>query len=292
MTRMFQEMVKIQDYLDKQKNRLYKLKNQYISIIYKGRLDLKSVKQIHKELYLATINSKASEKSKMFHYAYRLSSKLAKVSDKFMIDNNHYSANEGDLLAVSLYATLKHWNVFDNFKVMINNELMHHEGEIKTEMLENLWQEGRKSGHIFYVASSHADCAKDHQDYQGKIYVDAYFNRHNKELCDFIRENQFRTVQWITGKPVYFITRPHCRHYFKQYTFEQIRDGRYHIPHRKKGMKTMQTPRGATIEQYKERLETLKALYNAHQSRFLKEKILKTRILIQKWEDYYKRTKH
>ena len=259
--------------------------------MYKGRLENKSVKQIHKELYEATIKSKADgkDKNKMFHYAYRLSGRVLNTSAKMLKEQNHYVAAESEILAVSLYALFKHWNINDNFRVIINNELMSNEGKMKQDMLENLWQDGRNSGHIFYVASSHNDCAKDHLNYQGKIYVDAYYNRHNKELCEFIAENEFRTVQWVTGKPVYFVTRPHCRHYFKQYTFEQIRSGRYHIPHRQKGMKTMQTKKGANIEYYKERLEELKALYNAHQSRFLKEKILKTRILIQKWEDYYRR---
>ena len=105
-------------------------------------------------------------------------------------------------------------------------------------------------------------------------------------MCDYVRTNDIPTVQWVTGKPVYFVTRPHCRHYFRTYTFEQIKSGNYRVPHSQKGLKSMQTPADATVEMYKEQLKELQTLYNVFKTRFIRDKIQKTKILIQKWEDY------
>ncbi len=81
-------------------------------------------------------------------------------------------------------------------------------------------------GTIFFLASSHADCADDHVDYQGKIYVKENWQRFIKpekiaEIQDFITKKDIKTMEWVIGKPVYFTTRPNCRHYFTPITIEQ-----------------------------------------------------------------------
>ena len=64
-------------------------------------------------------------------------------------------------------------------------------------------------GIIFFLASSHADCADDHVDYQGKIYVKENWQRFIKpekiaEIQDFITKKDIKTMEWVIGKPVYF----------------------------------------------------------------------------------------
>ncbi len=81
-------------------------------------------------------------------------------------------------------------------------------------------------GIIFFLASSHADCADDHVDYQGKIYVKENWQRFIKpekiaEIQDFITKKDIKTMEWVIDKPVYFTTRPNCRHYFAPITIEQ-----------------------------------------------------------------------
>lgn len=74
---------------------------------------------------------------------------------------------------------------------------------------------------IFYACSSHSKPAKDHADYQGKIYVDRYWRKYCTGMMpewliaaveDFIQKNKVISVQKIMGPPVWLCTRPFCRH--------------------------------------------------------------------------------
>ena len=76
---------------------------------------------------------------------------------------------------------------------------------------------------IFYACSSHSKPAKDHADYQGKIYVDRYWRKYctgtgpewmEAAIEDFIQKNNIITVQKIMGPPVWLGTRSYCRHFF------------------------------------------------------------------------------
>lgn len=95
--------------------------------------------------------------------------------------------------------------------------------QIATDKLKNSTD---KLGIIFFIASAHADCADDHIDYQGKIYVKEDWQRYIKperidEIQSFINKNNIATMEWVISKPVYFTTRPNCRHYFRPITIEQ-----------------------------------------------------------------------
>lgn len=74
---------------------------------------------------------------------------------------------------------------------------------------------------IFYACSSHSKPAKDHADYQGKIYVDRYWRKYCTgtipewmilAIEDFIQKNKIITVQKVMGPPVWLCVRPFCRH--------------------------------------------------------------------------------
>jgi hypothetical protein len=74
---------------------------------------------------------------------------------------------------------------------------------------------------IFYACSAHSKPAKDHADYQGKIYVDRYWRKYCTgtvpewimlAIEDYIRENEIVSIQKIMGPPVWLCTRPFCRH--------------------------------------------------------------------------------
>ena len=69
----------------------------------------------------------------------------------------------------------------------------------------------------FYMASWHADSATDHAPYQGKLYYDA---NTTGEALKYAQQHNLKTLQWVTGEPVWFVTRPYCRHYFVQYSLE------------------------------------------------------------------------
>ena len=76
---------------------------------------------------------------------------------------------------------------------------------------------------IFYLCSHHANPAEDHKDWEGRIYVDRFWLSTVQDVYDdsairavkrYIRDNDVRTIQWVTGEPVYLVSRCYCKHYF------------------------------------------------------------------------------
>ena len=98
---------------------------------------------------------------------------------------------------------------------------------IQNEASDRMEQASSNLGIIFYLASEHADCADDHASYQGKLYVNEKWETiiSDKDLKErvksFIQKNNIQTLQWVKGKPVWFTTRPNCRHFLMPITIEQ-----------------------------------------------------------------------
>jgi len=216
-------------------------------------------------------------------YAGKVADKAKKL-DKGV--GQYYSAGGLDVLAVAIVKLFSKDAVNYKATVIADSEVRKFESEQKAEILVNSWKENRKDGKIFYIASKHVDSAQDHKDWQGKIYVDRYWHNYETDgrLGKFIREHNIQTVQWVTGNPVWFVTRPNCRHYFETYTVEQVLKGKYHIPNRKIGDRRLQTPRNANIEYYENRLKMLESLYKQYKTELLRKQIEKTKILISKWK--------
>ena len=73
--------------------------------------------------------------------------------------------------------------------------------------------------YVFYLCSEHNKPAKDHENWQGKIYVDRYWRGKVEDslavpTLEYIDTHNIMTIQEIMGEPVYLTTRPYCRHYF------------------------------------------------------------------------------
>ena len=162
---------------------------------------------------------------------------------------------------------------------------------------------------VFYLCSWHGDCAEDHVDWQGKLYYDRFWRRHVKDketqerVLGFIEANKMMSLQWVTNKPVWLITRPNCRHYFEQVTIKEAlsKDADELLDER--GMKrqygergTNQTIRHSTqegwynrenvlniIQKYKERLALHQRMYEIQPSETLKGYMEKDKRLIKKW---------
>lgn len=122
-------------------------------------------------------------------------------------------------------------------------------------------QRSRAKSVIFYVCSKHVAPAKDHKDWQGKIYVDRFWRAILKstdrewmipQVERYIVENDVKTIQWVMGPPVWLTTRPFCRHWFAPVLTSTVltRDPDYYTPvtHGKK------TKRGATYDYIKKNL--------------------------------------
>ena len=86
----------------------------------------------------------------------------------------------------------------------------------KKDSIRGMLQDSEK---IFFVCSKHSNCAPDHIDYQGRIYVDRFWRQKVSgsqyyAVQSYIRNHQTMTVQEVMGEPVYMTTRPYCRHFF------------------------------------------------------------------------------
>lgn len=120
---------------------------------------------------------------------------------------------------------------------------------------------GRAKKVIFYVCSKHVSPAKDHKDWQGKLYVDRYWRATLKstgtawmipQIEKYIADHDIRTIQWVMGPPVWLTTRPYCKHWFAPVLTSTVftREPSFYTPvtHGKK------TKRGATYDYIKKNL--------------------------------------
>lgn len=95
---------------------------------------------------------------------------------------------------------------------------------LATEKLNNSTDQ---LGIIFYLASEHSDCADDHANYQGKIYVKRNWETIIKQaelvprIREFINSKQLMAIEDVIEKPIWLTTRPNCRHYFIPITIKQ-----------------------------------------------------------------------
>lgn len=72
---------------------------------------------------------------------------------------------------------------------------------------------------IFFVCSYHSNCAKDHSDYQGKVYVDRFWRTKVNgsdyyKVLSYIKNRNVLTIQQVVKSPIWLTTRPNCKHYF------------------------------------------------------------------------------
>lgn len=164
----------------------------------------------------------------------------------------------------------------------INTSIRVEESQVKRDILDQTILDNRKKGIHFYIASRHLDSADDHKPYQGLIYVDK-----NAQLTDedkyYLRGHKVMSIQAVTSKPIWFVTRPYCRHYFKPIETKHLIAGNYYIPSRAVGDYNMQTPAHANLDYYRDRLKLYEQLWKVQPSETLQNKILKTKVLIAKW---------
>ena len=120
---------------------------------------------------------------------------------------------------------------------------------------------GRSKRVIFYVCSKHTAPAKDHKNWQGKVYVDRYWRAILNstgtgwmipQVERYISDNDIRTIQWVMGPPVWLTTRPYCKHWFAPLLTSTVltREPSYYTP----VVNTKKTKRGATYDYIKKNL--------------------------------------
>lgn len=191
------------------------------------------------------------------------------------IDTTNKTKDEIALSLVVLFSKI----MYDYKATAIINQYVREQNEkAKVDLLDEMLKDKKKP---FYMASYHKDSAKDHKDYQGKLYYDERTT--DPDVIKYAREHNLQSLQWVTGKPVWFVTRPYCRHYFTQHSLDEIKKG-VKPRTRKVGDRALQTPARVTLSFYEDRLDQLEKLYRVFKIPRLKNQILKTKILIKKWK--------
>lgn len=298
---------------------LTKLNNKYLSTVFKGVIDGKTVRQIHKDIkkiteYQNTHNLPYDKKQEI--YSSKLALK-AVTGTRVMMDTFKDSPDITLVIADFLFNLFKKEDSFQKMKKISFENGREFEGTEKGNTLvdyitgNQTGQDDELKSKIFYLASSHNDCADDHKDWQGKMYYDKYWRKYvkneyiRKQVEEYIKREKCKTIQWVTNRPVWFITRPHCRHYFKDLPIEEVLNkeiktliANYKM-HSKIGNRPTQTISHSTkkewytkeniegiIEKYEERLAYHESLYAVKKTQIIKNAIEKDKMLIKKWKKY------
>lgn len=198
-----------------------------------------------------------------------------------------FSQNNEEMKAKMAFLLVKKNKPYEKVRIEYGKKL----NEIDYRGKKMLIDDALKSG-LFFLVSKHDDCAKDHEDYQGKIYVNENWRSMTKDprVAMYISTNRIRTFQWVTGKPVYMITRPYCRHYFREVSASEVLSNSVnallnkHHMHEKEGERGVsQTLPSRMAELYLERLDYLSEMYKVAPCEELQNYINKTVFLMHKW---------
>ena len=201
---------------------------------------------------------------------------------KRFIENTYKKARKVDRMQPKSEIALSLVLFFSKFKYdykatsIINKHIRDQDDKNKKEILKDMLKDKEKP---FYMASWHKDSAADHADWQGKLYYDA---NAKGEALEYARNHNLKTLQWVTGSPVWFVTRPYCRHYFVQYSLEEVKKGVKPMTN-KIGRRDLQTPARVSLDFYLDRLDGLERLNKVFPIPRLKRQIDKTKLLIKKW---------
>lgn len=284
---------------------LKRTRNRYVSVIYDDLLKKKSIKEIHKDIKKTTLIVKKQ--------GYVVSKNL----QNYMLDVSKKVKLELDGVLPIIAVPIEEWifKKIEKLKVYYKtNEIVYDfgkriESDLKQEIIKNELKQNRTldTPKIFYLASTHNDSAVDHKDYQGKIYVDANWKSFIKDerVNEYISRNNVNTFQWVTNRPVWFVTRPNCRHYFKAVDTEEVLSSSVSYLISKYNMKsvighrvtqTIKHPLVKSwytvenveniIEKYRDRLAYHNSLLEVNKNSIIDNSIKKDEFLIKKWTKF------
>ena len=274
---MRRELERIYLERDRKRKSLRSLKNRYFAIIYGSTLRGEPIRKIHRRLYDETVKRKPEYIDRhLLAMALKLANRAAKVP------------GDGGLLAAALFDMIHQSHADEKARKLIDHDARSAAEKEKAGLLERSIEENREKGRWFYLASRHADSAADHKDWQGRLYVDS---EAPEEAISYAAARGLRTLQWVMGDPVWFVTRPNCRHYFVALTEDEVRrkplkklERRYKT-YTKEGDREFQTPARRALEEYEDRLRMLRALNREYPLKKIEKEIQKTELLVKKWKN-------
>lgn len=198
-----------------------------------------------------------------------------------------------------VYNTVRETYIRNNRLVKIRNKVSYTvERREKSDYLREMMVENREKSNYspFFLASAHKNPAKDHEDWEGKMYFDADWQDYISDQDEvariqaYIRNRRLRSVQWVTGEPVYLVTRPNCKHYLMNIPISEVLGSSVKSLLKRKKL-YMEEEQPASKERlayraYYERLKTELALNELMPNEKLSKDIARDRKLVDRYARY------
>ncbi len=173
------------------------------------------------------------------------------------------------------------------------NQVMYsYEQRLKHDQMNELLDKAEEDKSPFFLCSSHPKPAKDHADWEGKLYYDEDYEQYvpPEQLISIraiIRNRKLHTVQWVTGAPVYLTTRRNCKHYFINVPTDEVLHSSARSLLKKHGL-YMEDEKSVPREvlyyrEYYNRLKIEEALHKLVPNEQLAKDITKDKKLLDKW---------
>lgn len=259
------------------KFRIYSFEVRLLALISEGLINGKNKQQIlrmlKKEclLFVGTVKLTDNEKNMIWKMCINMYNVLAKK-----VRGKRRNAETVYLSIRSLISSV------EQFKNALGKNI---EIRDKENYLNKLLSRG-----VFYLCSEHSNCAEGHLDFQGKIYISKDWEERcpeelKKSVKYYIKNHDCKTVEEIVSGPVYMVTRPNCRHYFRRVSLDEVLHGSKNKLLKKYDMKKSGVSSYEYLQyrKYYERLKVLIALRKICECDLLEKDIKETRVIMKKW---------
>ena len=305
-----QTLTRIMEQKASLRKRLNNLRNDVLVNIFVGISKKKPIRELNADIKKITKSSNIPIEYSLPIMNYGL--KISKKANKQIEEDNTLT------MALAVFMLFNRDKSYQKIKSVTNTAIIDFEAKAKEKEIEKdlAYNRSLENPKIFGLVSTHQDSATDHRDFQGKYYFDEKWQNYVKdaerraEIQAFINKHNLKSFQWVTGKPVWMITRPHCRHYFKWFTVDEVLNTKLNqmlinnsmvhnvgkritqtLAHdlRQKGYKAVNVQN--VIREYEERLEYHSRLYQKIKLPEIKGAIDKDGFLIKKWKNYLTKLK-
>ena len=290
------------------KRRLVKLEIDVFGIISNGLLHHtpknKIINQIQKEVKLLSVQLGLSdaERNQLYVSSYN---KYIQVSQKTFVSLRKIERKFGKKEDYEQSLVQRRAVIYDSIRAKIqNNDLIKeanqvmfsYEHRLKHDELfgqDGLLANAAESQSPFFLCSSHPNSAKDHAPYQGKLYYDEDYERYSPEkdlitIRAIIRNRKLRSIQWVTGEPVYLTTRRNCKHYFINVPVDEVAHASARSLVKKHGMimedESSVDRKVLYYRHYYNRLKIEESLHKLVPNEKLAKDIEKDKKLLDKWK--------
>lgn len=287
------------------KRRLVKLEIDVFAIISNGLIHhtpkQKTLIKIRKELDLLSVQLGLSdiERNRLW---LRFYSQYDQVSKKTVVDLKRIERKFGKKEDYEQSLVQRRGVIYNTIRAKIqkndlikdaNQIVFEYEYRLKHDQMRELLDTAEEDKSPFFLCSSHPKPAKDHADWEGKLYYDedweSYVPEDQKDtIRAIIRNRKLYTVQWVVGAPVYLTTRRNCKHYFINIPTAEVAHASARSLLKKHGMIMKDSvPVSRNVLYYREyynRLKVEEALHKLVPNEQLAKDITKDKKLLDKWK--------